>query len=207
MQAASAEETRQALYAPLLGDEACCSQEYNHHQHHDHDDDDVADTMMMMMDDDDDIITSLCCNDTVIIWVILPCLLLSQFGMAFLLHDENTAHLSWPICNFSIFLFCITAWLFRHACADSKMKTPVLWLLAPEISMDIVLALVLFNQVELGFITLLASMLVLSGFVVVTTAHHLFCRRRESRNNSHDDHEQEEVQEEEKIAIAQVFIV
>jgi hypothetical protein len=198
MQAAPAEETRQALYAPLLGDEACRSQEYNHHQHHDHDDnsDNVADTMMMMMDDDDDdddITTNLCCNDTVNIWVILLCLLLIQVGMAFLMHDESTTHLSWSISvNFSIFLYWVTAWLYQHAVQDSKIET-VLVLLLPEILMGVIMVIVWLDKVPLGLGSTCA-------FVVPV----LFCG---SRNNGHDDREQEEVQEEKKIAIAQVCIV
>jgi hypothetical protein len=242
---ASVEQRRQELHAPLLGDEeACCSLE--HFDGHDGDDEDEE--MMLMSDGNDNdhnddgknttmtTATAVCCNDTVIIWIILPCLLLSQFGMAFVLHDESTAHLSWPICNFSIFLFCVTAWLFRHACADhhtqqqaqqvssdgdvDKNSThsdisplPVLLLLAPEICMDIILALVLFNQVELGFVAMLISMLLLSGFVVVTTADYLYCRHRRRRHQHKDAQEeqqqevQEEEEEEETVALSKVYIV
>jgi hypothetical protein len=201
------------LHAPLLGDEevsCCCRQEYDdahfvknestrhHPHHHDHD--------MMMAEDDindtTDNTTSFCCNDTVIIWIILPGLLLSQFGMAFALHDERTAHLSWHICNFSIFLFCVTGWLFRHACVDARLEQPVVLLLAPEICMDIILALVLFNQVELGFIAMLASMLVLSGFVVVTTAHFLYCRDDDMEPDEEEDEEEEFQPEKEENKIS-----
>lgn len=113
------------------------------------------------------------CSEDFIMWVILPTLLFSQFGMAFLMHDDRTATMSWTIVNLSIVLFVITAWLYRHACHDANIKTIAL-LLLPEILMDVVLGLVLFDRVALGFMVLLISMLCLSSFVVVSTAIFLY---------------------------------
>jgi hypothetical protein len=134
-------------------------------------------------DDDDDEENSFfcCCNEDMIMWIVLPALLLSQFGMAFWMHDERTGHLSWTIVNLSIGLFGVTAWLYRHACADARVET-ILILLLPEILMDVVLGLVRFNQVALGYMVLLGSMLTLSTFVVGSTTMVLYKRRcREQR--------------------------
>lgn len=113
-----------------------------------------------------------------IMWVVLPTLLFSQFGMAFLMKDERTANMSCTVVNLSIVLFVITSWLYRHACHDAKVKN-ILVLLMPEILMDVVLGLVLFNKVALGFMVLLVSMLFLSTFVVVTTATFLYFERKQ----------------------------
>lgn len=126
--------------------------------------------------------------DGLILWVGLPTLLFSQFGMAFMMHDESTATLSWTIVNLSIILWVVTTWLFRHACNDSKIKT-IFILLMPEILMDVVLGLVLFNRVALGFMVLLVSMLCLSSFVVVSTAAFLYFGKR-------DEQEEEKVEAE-----------
>jgi hypothetical protein len=122
-------------------------------------------------DNDDEENSYFCCWLTV-----LPALLLSQFGMVFWLHDERTAHLSRTIFNLSIGLFVVTAWLYRHACADARVES-LLILLLPEILMDVVLGLVLFNQVALGYMVLLGSMLTLSTFVVGSTTMVLYNRR------------------------------
>lgn len=117
------------------------------------------------------------CTESFIMWVILPTLLFSQFGMAFLMHDERTATMSWTIVNLSIALFVITSWLYRHACKDANITTVAIVLL-PEIVMDVVLGLVLFNQVALGFMVLLVNMLFLSTFVVIASASFLYCGRK-----------------------------
>lgn len=128
-------------------------------------------------------------NEGFVMWVVLPTLLFSQFGMAFLMHDERTACMSWTVVNLSIVLFVVTAWLYRHACTDANVKMIAI-LLMPEILMDVVLGLVLFNRVALGFMVLLASMLCLSSFVVISTAAFLYFGKV--------DHEEEEEEKDER---------
>mmetsp|Transcript_10212 Transcript_10212/g.19599 ORF Transcript_10212/g.19599 Transcript_10212/m.19599 type:complete len:194 (+) Transcript_10212:90-671(+) len=130
------------------------------------------------------------CSEDFIMWVILPTLLFSQFGMAFLMHDVRTSSLSFTVVNISIVLFVVTAWLYRHACADVKIQTIAL-LLLPEILMDVVLGLVLFNRVELGFMVLLVSMLCLSSFVVISTATFLYCGRKDHEEKFEEEEEEE----------------
>ena len=121
-------------------------------------------------------------SDEVMIFFVLPCLMFSQFGMAFLLHDESTTHLSWSIVNFSIFLYWITAWLYQHACLDSKIET-VLVVLLPEILMDVILVIVWLDQVHVGLFVLLVSVIALSTLAFGMTAKELCCssRRKEQQ--------------------------
>ncbi|EEC48189.1 predicted protein [Phaeodactylum tricornutum CCAP 1055/1] len=100
-------------------------------------------------------------------WIILPILLFVQFGLAFTDEAQSTQDLQWKIVNFSIALFVVTSWLFRHACRDinpSSLAIPLL----PEMMMGIVLGLVLFGKVVLGFFFLLVSMLCLALFVAIS---------------------------------------
>lgn len=122
-------------------------------------------------------------TDSFVMWFILPTLLLSQFGMAFMMHDERTSNMSWTIVNVAIALFVMTAWLYRHTCHDANIKKIGI-LLMPEILMDVVLGLVLFDQVSLGFMVLLFGMLCLSTFVVVSTAAFLYSERGEGQLES-----------------------
>jgi hypothetical protein len=133
------------------------------------------------MDDDDDDDHHLLISDEVMIFLVLPCLMFSQFGMAFLMHDESTTHLSWSIVNFSIFLYWVTAWLYQHACLDSKIET-VLVVLLPEILMDVILVIVWLDQVQVGLFVLLVSVIALSALAFAMTAKELcFSSRKEQQ--------------------------
>lgn len=127
------------------------------------------------------------CFNELVMMVILPMLLLSQFGMVFLMHSEQTAYLSWRIVNCSILLFALTAALYRNTCKDAKVQTLVL-LLLPEIIMDIVLGLIFFDRIGVSYAVLLFGILFLSMFVVVTTIS-LMCKRRGTQEV--DDEESE----------------
>lgn len=104
----------------------------------------------------------------ILMQTLLPVSLFLQFGMAFTMHTEGTASLSWTIVNVSVVLFIITAWLYRHTCADANMKTIVL-LLLPEILMDMVLALIYFGLEEMAYVALLLGTLLFSGIVIIST--------------------------------------
>jgi hypothetical protein len=103
---------------------------------------------------------------------LLPCLLFIQFGMAFYLHDKSTSSLSWPLVNLAIVLYVAAVWIYRQACVDFNIGSLVM-LLLPELLMDIVLALVLFNRVVLALATLLSSTMLLSSFVIFTMIRYL----------------------------------
>jgi hypothetical protein len=159
------------LRSPLLGvnpNEAIDEEQQVHHikvflRDGDHDDGDNAET------DQENGDAHLLFSDEVMIFFFLPCLMFSQFGMAFLMHDESTKHLSWSIVNFSIFLYWVTAWLYQHACQDSKIET-LLVVLLPEILMDVILVIVCLDKVPLGLFVLLVSVIGLSTFAFMVTA-------------------------------------
>jgi hypothetical protein len=105
--------------------------------------------------------------DHVVVWIILPTLLFLQFGMAFYMSDvEAVTGLRWSIVNYSIVLFVLTAILFRQAAIDCKWTTSIVILL-PEILMDVILGMVLFDKIVMAFLFMLFSMLGLAMFVVV----------------------------------------
>jgi hypothetical protein len=106
-------------------------------------------------------------DNSFITWALLPCLLFIQFGMPFYIHDKATASLSWSLVNFVILLYVAAVWIYRQACIDSNIGSIVM-LLLPELLMDIVLALILFNRVVLALAALLASTMLLSTFVIFT---------------------------------------
>jgi hypothetical protein len=107
--------------------------------------------------------------DNCVVWVVLPALLFLQFGMCFYMTSvEATAGLRWSVVNYSIVLFVITAILYRQSAKDCKLTNSAAILL-PEILMDIILGLVLFDKVVAAFLFMLGSMLCLSLFVVLSS--------------------------------------
>ena len=116
--------------------------------------------------------------DVILGWIILPLLLFVQFYLAFV-DDQNkdlTHLLDYPTVNWSIVLYCITSWLFRHSCQDLGLTNTV-FLVLPEIGMDIVLALVLFHQVVYAYLTLLLCMLLLALWVAGACLYILVVQR------------------------------
>jgi hypothetical protein len=156
----------QELSAPLLG-----SQE---ERELDEEDGCMGCTVSIMLHDDDeeaeeedDNIQEFSWFDQVVVWIILPTLLFLQFGMAFYMSDvEAVTGLRWTVVNYSIVLFVVTAVLFRQAAIDCKW-THSLIILLPEILMDVILGMVLFDKIVMAFLFMIFSMLSLAMFVVV----------------------------------------
>lgn len=105
--------------------------------------------------------------DIIMAWIILPTLLFIQFYLAFRADSYDTQSLSQPSVYSSILLFVITSCLFRHTCADQKIKSTVI-LVLPEIVMDVVLLLILVSKTEEAYLTLLLSMFLLSLYVCIS---------------------------------------
>ena len=103
--------------------------------------------------------------DSLIVWFISPALLSLDFTIAFWLEPQRTQGLHPPLIYCSIVMFMLAAYLFRRTMEDMQV-TSVWFILLPELSMDIVLTLVLFNQVVWAVVTLLVSILLLSTTVV-----------------------------------------
>ena len=119
--------------------------------------------------EEDDI--SFTCCDNIIVCIVLPTLLFVQFAMAFKTGGEALRKvLDWSVVNYSIVLFVITSWLYRSACRDCKIRNSIL-LLLPEIIVDVILGLVLFDKTAVGFMVMLCSMLALALFVMLTSIH------------------------------------
>jgi len=131
-------------------------------------------------DEDEDDDSSFTCCDNIIVWIVLPVLLFVQFAMAFKTGGEALRQvLSWSVVNYSIVLFVITSWLYRSACRDCKLRNSIL-LLLPEIVVDVILGLVLFDKTVLGFMVMLSSMLGLALFVMLTSIHILCFKDKSS---------------------------
>jgi hypothetical protein len=99
----------------------------------------------------------------------LHALLFVQFGMAFSTFPvEATTGLSWSVVNYSIILYVITTTVYRQVAKDWKPTCSAVILL-PEILIDGMLFLILFNKVVAAFWFLLVSILCLA-FLVVTSS-------------------------------------
>jgi len=86
--------------------------------------------------------------DSLIVWFISPTLLSLDFSIAFWLEPQRTQGLHPTMVYTSIVMFMLAAYLFRRTMEDMHV-TRVMVILLPELAMDIVLTLVLFNQVVL----------------------------------------------------------
>jgi hypothetical protein len=139
--------------------------------------------------------------DHVVVWIILPALLFLQFGMAFYMSNvEAVTGLRWSVVNYSIVLFVVTAVLYRQAAVDCKWTSSFIILL-PEILMDVILGMVLFDKIVMAFLFMLISMLCLAMFVVVCSIRVLVVL---SLNKDDDDdfvEEKEEAKGEKELAV------
>jgi hypothetical protein len=129
--------------------------------------------------------------DHVVVWIILPALLFLQFGMAFFMSDvEVVTGLRWSVVNYSILLFVATSVLYRQAAVDCKWTSSFIILL-PEIIMDVILGLVLFDKIVMAFLFMLVSMLGLAIFVVVCSIRILVLSSMNNGDDEDDDEEDE----------------
>jgi hypothetical protein len=112
-----------------------------------------------------------CLVDHWIILLVLPTLLVIQFGLAFSAikeeQDNNNKttgvmiqnqfiHIDWTTVNYTIVLFMIASYLFRRAITTSNC-TWILIHLLPEIFMDIILGLVLFRYIVTAFLVMVSA--------------------------------------------------
>jgi len=128
-------------------------------------------------------VTSQSCWDNIILWIILPILIFIQFGISFSVQKETPHSLQWSTVNWSIVLFCVASYIFRRAIDDVTR-----WLsLLPEIIMDVLLAMVLCGAVELAFLTMVTSTIVLSLYVVVHSIHTLWQHGQDDDESEKED--------------------
>jgi hypothetical protein len=75
---------------------------------------------------------------------ILPCLLFVQFGVAYL--TENPPQVHWMIVNLGIIFFIATALFFRRAFSEPESLVALI----PEVLIDVILGLILFEKTEVA---------------------------------------------------------
>lgn len=91
---------------------------------------------------------------------ILPCLLFIQFGVAYL--SDAPPQMHWMIVNLGIMCFIATSLIFRRAFSEPESLVA----LVPEVLIDVILGLILFEKTELAAIIMFGSILGM-GFVAV----------------------------------------
>ena len=113
--------------------------------------------------------------DCLIIWTVLPGLLWIDFSMALFIQssekddDVDTTiltSLSARLVQLSIVLFILASYMYRKTIQEMRVNH-VLLVLLPEILMDLVLLLILFDRLLWAFRALLWSILALSLVVMV----------------------------------------
>lgn len=102
---------------------------------------------------------------------ILPCLLFIQFGVAYL--TETPPQLHWMVVNLGIVAFIVTALFFRRAFSEPESLVALI----PEVLIDIILGLILFEKTDIAAMIMFVSIFGM-GFVAVfkitsTTQDHI----------------------------------
>lgn len=82
---------------------------------------------------------------------ILPCLLFVQFGVAYL--TENPPQVHWIIVNLGIICFIVAALFFRRAFSEPESLVALI----PEVLIDVILGLILFEKTEIAAGVMFAS--------------------------------------------------
>jgi hypothetical protein len=93
--------------------------------------------------------------------MILPCLLFIQFGVAYL--TETPPHMHWMIVNAGILCFIVTAIVFRRAFDEPESLIG----LVPEVLIDVILGLILFEKTEMAAFVMFGSIIGM-GIVAIT---------------------------------------
>ena len=91
---------------------------------------------------------------------ILPCLLFIQFGVSYL--TEFPPQIHWAIMTFGIFCFIGTSFAFRRAFSEPESVTALI----PEVLIDIILGLILFEKTECAAYLMFASTACLGSVAV-----------------------------------------
>jgi hypothetical protein len=105
--------------------------------------------------------------------IVMSALLFLQFGIPFYMSPaEATECLRWSVVNYSIVLYVIAATLYRQSVKDCDISDMFYsaTLLLPEILMDVMLCLVLFDKVVAAFLVLQFGILCLASLAVFVAA-------------------------------------
>jgi hypothetical protein len=130
--------------------------------------------------------------ENVVITALLPVLLFMQFGMAFSRSpiDASTG-LRWSLCNYCVVLFAITAFRYRQHIYVFKPPCSNFLILLPEIFMNIILILLLFDKIVSAFWLLLGSMHLMTVFVLENSIRFLVFTKSPSPSPSSTDEDDE----------------
>jgi hypothetical protein len=140
------------------------------------------------------------CSDSLVTGIVVPVLLWLDFVLA-----QHPA-LSLAAVTVTVAMFVISSYLFRKTMQDLRVESLPL-LLLPEIVMDVVLVLVLFDQVVVAFFFLLTSILVLATVVVVNSAYVLLTLETEALFSNDDAKDVEQASEPHETLLFEVQIV
>jgi hypothetical protein len=115
--------------------------------------------------------------DACLDWVVFPALLFVQFGATmYCQSQQGMLTLNWIRVLATVAIFCIVAGIYRQVLRRHPMDS-LLLLLLPEIFTNILLALVMFGNIESAFQVLVILTLVLMAGGALATVHSVILQR------------------------------
>jgi hypothetical protein len=144
--------------------------------------------------------------DQLWLFLVLPGLVLAQFGMSFYYQHPATGGLSWTLVNFSVGLLTVISYMYRQSIHDARrylipdcflsgsswkysMAMTVIIIL-PEITMDVVLALVFVGYIKASFLLILNAMFVFQVVVSCISVKILNLKREEQESSNEETDEE-----------------
>jgi hypothetical protein len=140
------------------------------------------------------------------LFLVLPGLVLAEFGMYFYYQHPTTVGLSWTLVNVSVGLLTVISYKYRQSIQDARHHLiPDYFLpgsswkysmaltfinILPEITMDVVLALVLVGYTQVAFLLILKAMLVFA-VVVAGISVEILNLKREEQDSSNKEADEE----------------
>lgn len=112
--------------------------------------------------------------------LLLPMLILLQFGAAFAVEDETTAGLQWNVVCASIALFTLSIFLFRKTMDDMKVTTSIAHLI-PELITFAIVTFIFLHQLTVAFLSILAGMLFMAIVVAASSAYLLMTEEEKEK--------------------------
>jgi hypothetical protein len=140
------------------------------------------------------------------LFLVLPGLVLAQFGIYFYYQHPATAGLSWTSVNVSVGLLTVISYKWRQSIQDahlylipdcflsgsswkySMLMTFIIFL--PEITMDVALALVLLGYIQAAFLLIWKAMLIFA-VVAAGISVSVLSLKREEQESSNEEADEE----------------
>jgi hypothetical protein len=188
-----------ALHTPLLGDENYDDEEQTLHKQQPSEKADAEPSSSVDKSNVDDLVAEEDDVDSILRYecFIFPFLLFVQFGLAFLrnAHDIATAAttpsvpvvLAWQNVSLGIVLLTATIWLYRGACADSKLnQRSWIFVFLPEILVNIILVLALLDKITMAYVAVLLGGLFLAILGFCATVHFMYCNKSQEQQQEQE---------------------